>query len=69
MPWRGGGGPRRIEGPGDGVRILNRPAPPTFTESVKYAEANLDARSGELVGDRNPRELEFSVRASVTNLV
>jgi hypothetical protein len=42
---------------------------PAFAESVRYAEANLDARSGELVGDRNPRELEFSVRASVTNLV
>jgi ATP-dependent Lon protease len=45
-----------------GVRILNRPAPPAFTESVKYAEANLYSRSGELVGDRNPREHEFSVQ-------
>ena len=26
------------EDPGSGVRILNRPAPPAFTESVKYAE-------------------------------
>jgi ATP-dependent Lon protease len=50
------------EGPGSGVRILNRPAPPAFTESVKYAEANLYSRSGELVGDRNPREHDFSVQ-------
>jgi ATP-dependent Lon protease len=50
------------EGPGGGVRILNRPAPPAFSESVKYAEANLYARAAELVGDRNPREHEFSVQ-------
>jgi ATP-dependent Lon protease len=50
------------EGPGSGVRILNRPAPPVFSESVKYAEANLYSRSGELIGDRNPREHEFSVQ-------
>ena len=50
------------EGPGSGVRILNRPAPPAFSESVKYAEANLYARAAELVGDRNPREHEFSVQ-------
>jgi ATP-dependent Lon protease len=50
------------EGPGGGARILNRPAPPAFSESVKYAEANLYARAAELVGDRNPREHEFSVQ-------
>ncbi len=50
------------EGPGSGVKILNRPAPPAFSESVKYAEANLYARAAELVGDRNPREHEFSVQ-------
>jgi ATP-dependent Lon protease len=50
------------EGPGSGVRILNRPAPPAFAESIKYAEQNLYARAGELVGDRNPREHEFSVQ-------
>jgi ATP-dependent Lon protease len=50
------------EGPGSGVRILNRPAPPPFAESVKYAEQNLYARAAELVGDRNPREHEFSVQ-------
>ena len=44
----------RIEvstGPGNGVRILNRPAPPPFAESIKYAEQNLYARVAELVGD------------------
>lgn len=50
------------EGPGSGVRILNRPAPPAFAESVKYAEANLYSRAGELVGDRNPREHDFSIQ-------
>lgn len=50
------------EGPGSGVRILNRPAPQAFAESVKYAEANLYSRAGELVGDRNPREHDFSIQ-------
>ncbi len=50
------------EGPGGGVRILNRPAPPAFAESVKYAEQNLYSRAAELVGDRNPREHEFAVQ-------
>ena len=60
-----GSGLYRVEvsaGPGSGVRILNRPAPPAFAESVKYAEQNLYARADELVGDRNPREHEFSVQ-------
>jgi ATP-dependent Lon protease len=50
------------EGPGGGVRILNRPAPQAFAESVRYAEANLYSRAAELVGDRNPREHEFSIQ-------
>jgi ATP-dependent Lon protease len=50
------------EGPGSGVKILNRPAPQSFAESVKYAEANLYSRAAELVGDRNPREHEFSIQ-------
>jgi len=50
------------EGPGSGVKILNRPAPQAFAESVKYAEANLYSRASELVGDRNPREHEFSIQ-------
>jgi ATP-dependent Lon protease len=53
------------EGPGSGVRILNRPAPGPFAESLKYAEQNLYARAAELVGDRNPREHEFSVQLRV----
>ena len=44
------------------MRILNRPAPPAFSESVKYAEANLYAGAAQLVDDRNPREQEFSVQ-------
>lgn len=50
------------EGPGGGMRILNRPAPPGFAESVRFAEQNLYSRAAELVGDRNPREHEFSVQ-------
>ena len=50
------------EGPGSGVKILNRPAPQPFAETVKYAEANLYSRAAELVGDRNPREHEFSIQ-------
>jgi len=50
------------EGPGGGVRILNQSPPAPFKESVKIAEQNLYARSRELVGDRNPREHEFTVQ-------
>jgi ATP-dependent Lon protease len=49
-------------GRGSGVRILNQPAPPSFRESVKVGEQNLYMRARELVGDRNPREEEFSVQ-------
>jgi ATP-dependent Lon protease len=50
------------DGPGSGVKILNRPAPAAFVESVKYAEQNLYARARELVGDRDPRGHEFSLQ-------
>jgi ATP-dependent Lon protease len=50
------------EGPGSGVKILNRPAPAPFSESVRYAEQNLYARAKLLTGDRDPREHEFSVQ-------
>jgi len=63
---------RRAEAYGKSRERRPHPQPasaPAFTESVKYAEANLDACSGELIGDRNPREHEFSVRAFVTKLV
>ena len=49
-------------GPGSGVRILNRPTPPAFRESVRVGEQNLYTRAKELVGDRNPREEEFSLQ-------
>lgn len=50
------------ENPGSGVKILNRPAPPAFSESLKCGEQNLYARSKELVGERDPRAHEFSVQ-------
>ena len=50
------------EGPGAGVKILNQPTPPPFKESVRCAEQNLYGRAKELVGDRDPREHEFSVQ-------
>src|ERR1700719_521852 len=49
-------------GPGGGVKILNQPSPPAFRESVRVGEQNLYTRSKELVGDRNPREEEFSLQ-------
>ncbi len=50
------------EGPGSGVKILNQPAPASFKESVRCAEQNLYVRAKELVGDREPRQREFSVQ-------
>lgn len=47
---------------GSGVKILNRPTPPQFQESVRYAEQNLYSKSRELVGDRDPKEFEFSIQ-------
>lgn len=49
-------------GPGSGVKILNKPAPPQFQESVRYAEQNLYSKSKELIGDRDPRSHEFSIQ-------
>ena len=60
-----GPGLYRIEvtcGPGSGVRVLNQPTPPSFRESVRVGEQNLYIRAKELVGDRNPREEEFSIQ-------
>jgi ATP-dependent Lon protease len=60
-----GAGLYRLEvtsGPGNGVRILNQPVPPAFRESVRIGEQNLYTRSKELVGDRDPREHEFSIQ-------
>ncbi len=50
------------EGPGSGVKILNKPVPPAFRESMGYAEQNLYARAESLVGDKDPRHHEFTVQ-------
>jgi len=50
------------EGPGSGVKILNKPVPKGFRESVGYAEQNLYARSTQLVGDKDPRHHEYTVQ-------
>ncbi|MDD2260879.1 MAG: protease Lon-related BREX system protein BrxL [Clostridia bacterium] len=50
------------EGSGSGVKILNKPVPPAFKESMSFAEQNLYARSQQLVGDKDPRQHEFSVQ-------
>ena len=50
------------EGPGSGIKILNKPVPPAFRESMGYAEQNLYARATQLVGDRDPRHHEFTVQ-------
>jgi ATP-dependent Lon protease len=55
----------RIEvnvGPGSGVKILNKPVHAAFRESLSYAEQNLYARAAQLVGDRNPRDYEFTTQ-------
>jgi ATP-dependent Lon protease len=60
-----GPGLYRIEvtsGPGGGVKILNQPPQQAFRESVKVGEQNLYQRAKELVGDRDPREHEFSIQ-------
>lgn len=50
------------EGPGSGVKVLNKPVPTAFKESIGYAEQNLYARSAQLVGDKDPRQHEFTVQ-------
>lgn len=50
------------EGPGSGVKILNKPIPPAFRESMGYAEQNLYARSVQLVGDKDPRQHEYTTQ-------
>ena len=50
------------EGPGTGVKILNKPVPPAFRESMGFAEQNLYARAIQLVGDKDPRHHEFTVQ-------
>lgn len=50
------------DGYGSGVKILNKPVPAPFRESVSYAEQNLYARAASLVGDKDPRQHEFSIQ-------
>jgi ATP-dependent Lon protease len=50
------------EGPGAGVRILNKPVPPPFKESIGCAEQNLYTRAEQLVGYKKPRDHEFTVQ-------
>ena len=50
------------EGPGSGLKILNKPVPSAFKESVSYAEQNLYSRSTQLIGDKDPRHHEFTVQ-------
>lgn len=48
--------------PGSGVKVINRPVPAPFQESIRTAEQNLLARAKDLVGDRDPRQHEFTVQ-------
>jgi ATP-dependent Lon protease len=50
------------EGPGNGVRILNKPVPAAFKESVGFAEQNLYSKAKFLVGDKDPRSHEFALQ-------
>jgi len=50
------------EGPGSQVKILNKPVPPAFKESIGFAQQNMYARATQLVGDKEPRAHEFSVQ-------
>jgi len=50
------------EGPGSGVKILNKPVPTAFKESMGYAEQNLYTRATQLVGDKDPRHHEFTAQ-------
>ena len=50
------------EGPGSGVKVLNKPIPQAFRESIGFAEQNLYARAVQLVGDKDPRQHEFTVQ-------
>jgi ATP-dependent Lon protease len=50
------------DGPGSGVKILNKPIPAAFRESMSYAEQNLYARAAQLIGDKDPRQHEFTIQ-------
>lgn len=44
------------------IEFIDADAPPAFRESVRVGVQNLYTRAKELVGDRNPREEEFSLQ-------
>ncbi len=48
------------EGPGSGVKVLNKPVPSAFKESMGFAEQNMYARAKQLVGDKDPRQHGFT---------
>ena len=50
------------EAPGSGHKILNKPLPPKFRESVDCALQNLYSKASNLVGDRDPRSHEFNIQ-------
>ena len=50
------------QGPGSGMRIVNKPAPAPFQEAVRSAEQNLYGFARQLVGDRDPRHHEFWIQ-------
>ncbi|MHB8618977.1 MAG: BREX system Lon protease-like protein BrxL [Chloroflexota bacterium] len=56
------------EGPGSGVKIINVPPPGPFREGIRSAEQNLYSRAAELVGDRDPRQREFTVQLRAFDL-
>jgi ATP-dependent Lon protease len=56
------------DGPGSGVKILNKPVPPAFRESIGYAEQNLYARAAQLIGSKDPRQHEFTVQLRAFDL-
>lgn len=49
-------------GAGSGISIVNVSAPGPFRESVRCAEQNLLTRARDLVGDRDPRQHEFTLQ-------
>ena len=68
----GGVGLYRVEinvGPGTGVRIINVPPPGPFRESVRCAEQNMLMHARDLVGDRDPRQHEFTVQLRAFDVV
>lgn len=45
------------------MKILNQASSQSFKESVRVGEQNLYQRAKELVGDRDPRQHEFSIQS------